>query len=102
MEENKEVTIEIPELVVNYIQRLDTECQSYRNIISYILTHDDMDITTERFNQYQNEYINRLYVFEVAKNELEKKYIQPKTSTYIKWELNYRDNLLHILQKEEI
>lgn len=95
MEENKEITIEIPEAVVNFIQRLDVECQSYKNIISYILTHDDMDITTERFKQYQEDYQNTLYAFEIAKQELEKKYIFNNFINYT-WNLNYKTNIITI------
>lgn len=94
MEENKEITIEIPEAVVNFIQRLDVECQSYKSIISYILTHDDMDITTERFKQYQKDYQNTLYAFEIAKQELEKKYISYNPNQ--QWTLNYKTNTLLI------
>lgn len=95
MEENKEITIEIPEAVVNFIQRLDVECQSYKNIISYILTHDDIDITTERFKQYQEDYQNTLYAFEIAKQELEKKYIFNNFINYT-WNLNYKTNIITI------
>lgn len=95
MEKNKEITIEIPEAVVNFIQRLDVECQSYKNIISYILTHDDIDITTERFKQYQEDYQNTLYAFEIAKQELEKKYIFNNFINYT-WNLNYKTNIITI------
>lgn len=95
MEENKEIAIEIPEAVVNFIQRLDVECQSYKNIISYILTHDNMDITTERFKQYQEDYQNTLYAFEIAKQELEKKYIFNNFTNYT-WNLNYKTNIITI------
>lgn len=95
MEESKEITIEIPEAVVNFIQRLDVECQSYKNIISYILTHDDMNITTERFKSYQQDYQNTLYAFEIAKQELEKKYIFNNFINYT-WNLNYKTNIITI------
>ncbi len=89
MEENKETIIEIPGSVVNFIQRLDIECQSYKNIISYILTHEDMNISTERFKQYQEAYQNTLYAFEIAKQELEKKYLYNFKNP--QWKLNYKN-----------
>lgn len=89
MEENKEITIEVPGAVVNFIQRLDIECQSYKNIISYILTHEDMDVSTERFKQYQEAYQNTLYAFEIAKQELEKKYLYNFKNP--QWKLNYKN-----------
>lgn len=99
MEENKEITIEIPEAVVNFIQRLDIECQSYKNIISYILTHEDMNITTERFKQYQEDYQNTLYAFEIAKQELEQQYIDISLNN-IPWHLNYKTNKITINYKD--
>lgn len=88
MEENKETIIEIPGAVVNFIQRLDLECQSYKNIISYILTHEDINVSTERFKQYQEAYQNTLYAFEIAKQELEKKYLYNFKNP--QWKLNYK------------
>lgn len=102
MEENKEIIIEVPEAVVNFIQRLDVECQSYKNIISYILTHEDMNITTERFKQYQEDYQNTLYAFEIAKQEFEKKYVSILHFKNISWNLDYKTKKIIIKGNEEI
>ena len=60
-----------------------------------------MDVTTKRFQQYQNDYIDRLYAFDIAKNELEKKYVKSIGLQYKKWELKYYDNQIVITIKEE-
>lgn len=101
MDKNKEIIIDIPEEIVNFIQRLDIECQSYKNIISYILIHNDVNISNERFKQYQENYQKTLYAFEIAKQELEKKYVLNNFSN-CSWRLDYKTNSLFIKGNDKI
>ena len=101
-----EKQIKIPEAVTNMIQRLDIDMQSYRDIVIYILTHKDLNIDEDRFIEFQKQYTNTKYAFEIAKQELEKKYIlnlnneNENNKKYNSWTLDYRTNTIHVQIKE--
>ena len=88
--------IEIPKSVTNMIWRLDTDRIGYRNVLSYILTNPDLNIKNEKFNKYQEEYLNVNYAFEIAKIELIKKYIIDMNIKNIdNWNLDYATSTLY-------
>lgn len=61
-----------------------------------------MDITNQRFQEYQEAYVNTKYAFEIAKNEFEKKYIFPLNLNFdYNWELSYSTNKLKIWRKNK-
>ena len=88
--------IEIPEKLVTMIQKYDIEQTARRNVIAYILSFNNINITNERFQKYQKEYEEKLFSFEITKKELEKEYITPiiKENTKYSWNLNYNTNIL--------
>ena len=84
------VYIQIPEEVRNDIQKADIEQSSRRNIITYLLGHDDIEISESRFAKYQKEYDEKLFAFEVAKRDLEQRYILPAVNNQKNtWALDY-------------
>lgn len=70
------------------IQRADVEASSLMNLITFMITHD-VDITNERFQQYEKRYQDAFLAFETAKSNLEKKYLTGLGAKT--WNLSYAD-----------
>ena len=70
----------------NNVQRANAECESRMNIITYILK-GNIDVNKERFDAYQSEYSEKYMAFEVAKLNLEHKYLNGLV--YNNWNLDY-------------
>lgn len=98
----KTIKINIPNDIKNLIQKFDIEAQSRKEIIEYVLLNN-IDITNERFAQYQQDYDKRLYEFNVAKQELAKTYVLPEVKEIDKynWRLDYTTSILAIEVEEE-
>ena len=71
----------------NKVQRADIESTARMNLMSFMISNN-MDISSERFQQYQEEYFEKFKVFEAAKAELEKKYLSGIKAT--SWNLDYK------------
>ena len=78
--------IKISEEDRNKVQRADVEVASYQNIISYIIANN-MDISNERFKEYEKRHQEAVLAFELAKNELQKKYLSNVKAAH--WNLDY-------------
>lgn len=99
--EEKTFTIEIPQDICTMIQKYDVERSSRKDIITYILSHDDINVSEEKFQKYQQEYDEKFFCFEVAKSELEKNYIIPLTKgKKCNWSLNYSDSIITVTLQE--
>jgi len=68
------------------VQRADVEMSSRRDVITFMI-NNNMNISTERFNEYQNDYNNKYLAFEQAKQYLQDKYLS--NTPVINWHLNY-------------
>lgn len=82
-------TITIPEELRDKVQRADIERSACRDIITYIIGKNDIDLSNERFLQYQQEYNNRFFAFENAKKEVERDYVKKNFNDAISWNLDY-------------
>lgn len=92
--------IEIPENISIYVQKADIEQTSRRNVIAYVLSLN-IDISNERFQQYQKDYEEKMFIFETIKTELEKEYIIPKIkSKNYNWKLDYNKNIITVIEEE--
>ncbi len=80
--------IKIPEELRNKVQKADIERSSRRDIITYIL-EKGIDISPERFDQYQHEYDEKYWAFEQGKQEIENNYVRQAIENPISWTLNY-------------
>ena len=69
----------IPEELRTRVQRANVERDSRRDILLYIMSHDDIDISEERIARYQKEYDEKYLEFEQAKSIIEKEYVMPAT-----------------------
>ncbi len=80
--------ITIPKELRDNIQRANIEKDSRKEIIVYIL-ENNLNVSSDRINQYQKEYEDKFFLFESLKQELENTYIKPLKLNYKKWSLNY-------------
>lgn len=97
----KKIKINIPIEIKNLIQKFDIEANSRKEIIEYVLLNN-INITNEHFQQYQQDYEKRLYEFNIAKQELVNKYILPKLkeNTKYNWNLDYTTSILTVEVEE--
>lgn len=94
--------VNVPQEVVNKVQRNDIEMCSRRDIISFILSKD-MNIPEGRFKKYQDEYSNAYLAFESAKHDIEINFVDPNMADNekkISWSLNYHTCELTINYEE--
>jgi hypothetical protein len=70
----------------NTLQRADVECQSRANLIAFMIDKG-MDISSERFQEYQRSYEQAFLAFEQAKTDLQTKYLSNVTAS--SWSLDY-------------
>ena len=85
MSEKKNV-IMVSEEDRNMLQRADVEMCSRKDIIAFMIGNN-MDISTQRFNEYQKEYNEKYFAFEQAKTYLQTKYLSHLN--VIDWTLDY-------------
>ena len=96
----KTMTITVPEEVRNEVQRYDIERSSRRDIIAYILS-GAVNVSEERFTQYQKEYDDKFAAFEKAKKDIEINYVMPATSGKASnWSLDYSTCIVTITYEE--
>lgn len=70
----------------NIVQRADIEAASLMNLITFMINHD-VNVTNERFADYERRYRDAFVAFEKAKGDLEKKYLINLGAK--SWNLNY-------------
>ena len=72
---------------------------SSKDIIFNILTIPDINISTERFKEYINDYTDKYMYSEFLKNEVAKKYIQ-KNKTVKNWTIDFNSQIMTIEYEE--
>ena len=101
MNQDNVLQIEIPEEITLMAQKYDLEASTRKEIIIYLLSHTDIDINEERFAQYQADYDEKKFSFEVTKQEIEKEFILPKVNNKkCHWKLDYGTNIITITLEE--
>lgn len=94
-------TITIPEEIRDMVQKANVERDSRRDILTYIMSHPDIDIPEERFTRYQKEYDEKYLAFEQAKGIIEKEYVVPATDGKASnWSLDYSSCVVTITINE--
>ena len=89
-------TITIPEEVRNMVQKANTERDSRRDLLLYIM-QNDVNIPEERYKRYEAEYNEKFLAFEQAKTIIEKEYIIPATNgKKSNWSLDYETCIVTI------
>lgn len=92
----------VPEELRTRVQRANIERDSRRDILLYIMSHDNIDISEERIARYQKEYDEKYLEFEQAKSIIEKEYVMPATDgKALNWSLNYHTCVVSITLPDE-
>lgn len=89
------ITIEVPEEVVQKVQKADIEQAARKEIIAHIL-EKGLDVSPERFNAYQADYDAKFFAFEQAKQEIERDFVRVTVKNPKNWTLDYHTKILSI------
>jgi len=82
--------ITVPENVRDILQKANVERDSRRDILLYIMEHNDLNITPERLAACQKDYDEKYFAFETAKSNFEKEYVLPAVGGKANnWSLDY-------------
>lgn len=76
----------VDEIDRDAVQRADVECSARMNLISYLIKND-IGLENARFQEYQAGYTESFRDFELAKKNLETKYLSGKNVS--SWSLDY-------------
>ena len=100
MENNLVLRVNIPEDISIYLQRLQYEYQSRKDIIALLLeTHqnDVSVITSPTFIKYQELTGESVAAYDIAKAELEQMYVPKELNGHqINWNLDFNTSILTI------
>ena len=94
-------TIKITEELSTYIQSLDYEYRTRKELIAFMLT-TNMDISSDAFVKYNQEMIKYAIEFDKAKQKLEQEYIIPVIKNKnTQWSLDYFSNIITLEDFEQ-
>lgn len=81
--------IKIDESIRDLVEAYDYEYNSRKELIAFMISNN-MDINTDAFNKYQKEMQEFLVLFNTAKEEISKKYVNELLDgRNAKWTLDY-------------
>ena len=73
---------------INELERLQYEVDSRKSILSYMIS-SDMNINSDGFNIYQNDYLNSYKAYNNKKRDVEIKFIKPIIKNPKSWRLDF-------------
>ena len=82
------IKIIIDEYDRDKVQRADVETSSLANLLTFMV-NNNVNITNERFQDYEKRYKEAYLQFEKEKANIEKKYL--KGTNFTSWSLSYED-----------
>ena len=88
--------IRIDDKLVDYIEALQYERDRTNEIVAFMLSHD-YDTHTPAFRQWDKDSQEAYVKYQEAKNELEKKYVQPRPEfrdKRVNWNLDFATKTL--------
>ena len=97
----KHLTIEIPYEVSIKIQALQYECESRKDLLTFMI-NSNIDITNSNFKKYHKEYQDFFAELNVLKEEMKHTYLDPKTpGKIIRWNLDFSTHKVDCSYEEE-
>lgn len=91
---------EIPEDVVNTIEKANYEYETLKDNVAFLLDQHQNDpdfLASDIFNRYQNAEVTAKMQYERLKKEFEKKFVPKEFSGHqISWSLEYNTKVLTI------
>jgi len=95
------IEITVPQEIRDMVQKANIERDSRRDILTYIMSHSDINISDERIARYQKEYDEKYFAFEQAKSKIEKEYVVPAgKGKQLNWSLDYSTCIITITLDE--
>lgn len=88
------IEVVIPEKMSAYIESLQYEVNARKNLVAFCIERN-MSLESETFQKYHKEYVDFTAQYEMAKKELEKKYITPEYPN-CNWKLDFATHTLTI------
>jgi hypothetical protein len=82
---------------IEELERLQNDVHSRKFIITHILT-SDIEINSDNFNMYQEEYSKYYNLYEKKKSEVEKLYVKPNYPKAKSWNLDFNSGELEIYE----
>lgn len=89
------VTMPIDIEMSENLERLHYESESYKAIISYILSND-MDISNDTFKHYQEEFTEINKKYNQAKDDLTINYVKKDYPDAIVWNMDFVNHIVNI------
>lgn len=89
----KEITIELPDETVSYLERMDFELGGLQVLSTHAL---NADVSLEKRMEIRQEYQKVYAEFQLAKNEMWQQYA-PQFPNAVRWFMGYEDGLLHVI-----
>ena len=89
------VKMSIDENVSKNLERLHYEAESYKSIISYVLTQQ-MDLNTDTFKNYQDKFTEINKEYQKAKNDLTINFVKKEYPDAINWNMDFIDKEVEI------
>lgn len=98
----KMIEVEIPEEEMLEVFRYDIETKSRKEIIIELLSNEDIHVSEERFQKYQQEYADRYVIFDALKQRLQNRYILPVIGDHqCTWSLSYQTSKIAITIEDD-
>lgn len=92
--DNKQVIVDIPEKLTDYIESLHYEVESRKNLIAFALDHDLS--SSASFNKYEDEYKDFFIEYETAKEDMQQRYVIQDYPNFKSWNLDFNKSQLII------
>ncbi len=90
------IKIKVDEQDKNYVESLDYELTSRKDIIAYMLSNN-MNTNTDAFRSYQKEAVQFEVQYREAKRIIEEKYVLPNIGDHmVNWRLDYTTSELNV------
>ena len=80
---------------INELEKLQYEVESRKFILAYMI-NSDMNIKSNGFKEYQEDFYKIFKNYQIKKQEVEQKFIRPKINNPKFWNLNFQSGELEI------
>lgn len=83
-------TLKVDSEIVVELQRLSVAVESRKELISFMISND-MDLTSPKFKEYEDEYEKYYFQYSALKKELEDKVLASKfgKDNLLRWNLDF-------------
>lgn len=97
------LTKQIPNNVVDYLERLSFEVEGMKRVIKELIMENASNpsfLESETFQKYNERYELRNAAYEIGKNEMAQNFL-PQDKTVLSWNLNFSTGILTYVIEQE-